>query len=266
MEDDLRQGDSSNLPTDKQLKQLNWPALAFPHVWCFFHRLYPLGFISLIPIVNLFTRFYLLIRGNRLDWERNKDRGIENYFKRIKRWNWGTAIFFLCVLGIWGIQAEYETLTGGFSWREYSFENDQLLLSLPFSLKSQTPKSFNENIAYAKNFQGGDDRLNITLSFTELKAEYEFDLEQMIAGALEALRESKDIRLISHKYVEMEYENYPAKKMKVDFISDNTKYVGEYVYILVGKNRCWYLCSAYPTGRSKSKEASDRVFSSIKLK
>jgi len=75
----------SDAPTDKQLRQLNWPALAFPWIWCFAHGLYLLGAVSIIPIVRLFTGFYLLFNGNRLDWEKNRQGGTGRYFRSRRR-------------------------------------------------------------------------------------------------------------------------------------------------------------------------------------
>lgn len=101
-------------PTDEQLKKLNWPALAFPWIWCFSHRLYLLGAIAIIPIVRIFIGFHLLFKANRLDWERNKDRGAEIYFIRRKKWDKVTVIIFICLLiiGIFGIG--YEALKMAF--------------------------------------------------------------------------------------------------------------------------------------------------------
>ena len=75
MANTIQRGFPSEPPTGDELRQLNWPALVFPWIWCFFHRLYLLGLISLIPIVSIFVGFYLLFRGNRLDWEKNKEKG-----------------------------------------------------------------------------------------------------------------------------------------------------------------------------------------------
>ncbi len=266
MEDSFQQGVSSNPPTDEQLGHLNWPAWVFSSTWCFFHRLYLLGCVAIIPIVGIFVGFYLLFHGNRLDWERNKEGGAEIFYKRRKRWNRATAIIFLCLLGIGVFALAYEQLTGGFSWKQHSFENGKLLVHLPFELKNSTPMSVGDIFAYAQSYQAGNDRLNVTLSYTELKADYEFVLEQMFDYSLEALKETKNIKVLGHKYEELKHGSYTAGKMTVEYISDVANCTSEYVYILVGNNRCWYLCNTYPTENSKSKEVSDRIFSSIKLK
>ena len=72
------------------------------------------GLLALIPIANIFVGLYLLFNGNRFDWDKNKDRGAEVYFKRRKRWNRVTAIIFICFLGIGIFAAAYEALRDTF--------------------------------------------------------------------------------------------------------------------------------------------------------
>ena len=266
MKETLQEEIILNAPTDDQLKNLNWPALVFPWIWCFFHRLYLLGCIAIIPIVTIFIGIYLLFNGNRLDWERNKNRGAELYLKRRKRWNRVTAIIFICLLTIGGFAAVYEALTGGFSWKQYPFENGKLSVLLPFELRNTAPNTIGERIAYAQSYQAGNDRLNVTLSYTESKAEYEFVLEEMFGYSLESLKSAKDIKVFRHKYEELKYNNYSAGKMTVEYVSDGIKCTSEYVYILVANNRCWYLCNTYQSENTKSREASERIFNSINLK
>jgi hypothetical protein len=169
-------------------------------------------------------------------------------------------------LTIGGFATVYEALTGGFSWKQYSFESGKLLVKLPFELKKSTPSSLVGEIAYGQSYQAGNDLLNITLSYTELKAEYKFDLEQMFRYSLETLKGAEDIKVVGQKYEELTRKNYPGGKMTVEFITGGTKYMNEYVYIIVGNNKCWYLCNTYQTGDNKSKEASNKIFNSIKLK
>ena len=175
-----------------------------------------------------------------------------------------TAIIFLCVLCIGGFTA-YGQFTGGSSWKQYSFENGTLLVHLPFALKSTTPRSVGRRIDYAQNYRAGNDRLNIILSYIELKDDYEFVLKEMFDHSLKALKKRTDIKVLGHKYEELKYGPYPAGKMTVDYVSGSTKFTSQYVYILMGGDRSWCLINTYPSANSKSKEASDRVLASVKL-
>lgn len=264
MADSSQYSISSDPPTDEELRRLNWPALVFPWIWCFFHRLYLLGCIAIVPIVTIFVGLYLLFNGNKLDWERNKERGAERFYRSRKRWNLVTAIIFVCLLGLGFIGIVYEQFTGGFSWKQYSFENGNLQVQLPFELKNDTPKSLDDIFEYGRSYQAGNERLNITISYTKLKAGHEFVLDEIAASSLETLRGAKGIKVISHKYEKLKFGSYPAVKMIVELVSDGTVYVTEYVYILA-HNGCWYLCNTYPMVNIKSKEASDRVLNSVKL-
>jgi hypothetical protein len=253
-------------PSDEQIKKLNWPALACPWLWCFFHKLYLLGCVGIIPIIRIFIGFYLLSEGNRLDWERNKDSGVEKYFKRRKRWNRGTAIIFLCLLGIGSTALVYEEMTGGFSLKEHSFASGNLMVNLPFALEETTTGHLDENIAQAINYSAGDDHLNISISYTELKSENEFILDQMLDYSMTSLRKAKGMKIVSHKYEKQKYGNYPAGKMTVVFVTDGLACTTEYIYILVAKNRCWYLSTTYPNDNIKSKRISEKILNSIRLK
>jgi hypothetical protein len=171
---------------------------------------------------------------------------------------------FLCLLCIGGFAA-YGQFTNGSSWKQYSFENGTFLVHLPFALKNTTPRSVGRRIGYAQNYQAGNDRLNIILSYTELKDAYEFVLEEMFDHSLEALKGRTDIKLLGHKYEELKYGSYSAGKMTVDYVSGSTKFTSQYLYILVEGDRSWCLINTYPSENGKSKEASERVFASVKL-
>jgi hypothetical protein len=73
MEESLGRGVTSNPPTDEQLAQLNRPTPAFLWIWYSFNKAYLTGCIAIIPIGILFAGFSLPFRGNRLDWDRNKE-------------------------------------------------------------------------------------------------------------------------------------------------------------------------------------------------
>lgn len=251
-------------PSDEQLSKLNWPALAFPWIWCFFHRLYFLGFISLIPIVGIIMGFYLLFKGNRLDWERNKDRGAEIYFTRRKKWNRVTAIIFVCLFILGLLAVAYEEL--GFSWRQYSFENEKLTIRLPFELKNKNNIVNNEKVAYGRSYQADNGQMSITISFTELNAEYEFDLREMFSSSLDNLKSAKDIQIANHSYKEFKNNDYPAGKMSVDFISEGIKLRTDYIYVLVANNKLWYLSTTFKTNDKKSNENSEKIFNSVQIK
>jgi hypothetical protein len=173
-------------------------------------------------------------------------------------------MIFLCVLCIGGFAA-YGQFTGGSSWKQYSFENGTLLVHLPFALKNTTPKPVGRRIDYAQNYQAGNDRLNIILSYTELTDDHEFVLKDMFDHSLEVLKGRTDINLLGHKYEALKYGSYPAGKMTVKYVSGSTKFTSQYVYILMGGDRSWSLISTYPSENSRSKEESDRVFDSVKL-
>jgi len=172
-----------------------------------------------------------------------------------------------CLVIIGGAGAAYEHFTGGFSWKQYAFRDGAMLVTLPFQLKAETPKPLqDESVAHGESYKDGNDALNVTISFTELKSDYEYVLKDMFAYSFAALREAKDIKVTNQKYEDFNISGYPGGKMIVDFVSESHEATMEYVYVLVGKNKCWYVCNVYPGEMSKSKKASDRIFSSIKLK
>lgn len=149
--------------------------------------------------------------------------------------------------------------------KQYSFENGKIFVRLPLELKNENTIVNDERIAYGQSYRAGNDQINIILSFSEFKAGYEFILSDMFSSSLENLQNAKDIQIISHTYKEFKYNNYPAGKMTVEYITKDLKCTIDYVYILVANNKCWYLSYTYQTEDNDSKKKSDKIMVGIQV-
>jgi hypothetical protein len=189
----------------------------------------------------------------------------ERFLRRRRRRNWAKAIIG-CLIIIGSYIGIYEYFTG-FSWKEYTFRSGDLLVSLPFEPKTEPPTSLqDEKLAHGETYKAGNETLNVTISYTELKPGYEFVIKNMLDYSLAALKEAKGIRVIGQRYEDFKINGYSAGKMIVDVVSDDVEATMEYAYVLTARDKCWYVFNAYPRAKSKSKEASDRIFNSMRIK
>ncbi len=85
---------------EAELKKACWSGFFLNIFWCFSRGFYGLGFACLIPYVNLGVVIYLLIKGNKIDWEKNWDKGKEEYFRKRKAWDRAALITLLCTVPI----------------------------------------------------------------------------------------------------------------------------------------------------------------------
>ena len=179
----------------------------------------------------------------------------------------GHLLIVACLLAVGGCGAAYEYLTGDSPWKEYTFRNGDLIASLPFELKNEPPRaSQKDNFAHSERYEGGNEALRVAVSYMELRPGRGFVFKSLFDYSLAALKARKDMRVVGQKYEDFKIGRYSAGKMAVDLISDGFEARMEYVYVLTAEDKCWCVLNTYPRGNGKSKEASDKVLNSIRLR
>lgn len=98
-------GDYSDVPED--IKKWNWGAFWLTWVWGIGNKCY-VALFGLIPIVNIFVRFYLGKNGNELAWRATRWHSEEALLECQRKWrNWAWIIVsVLLVIHIVGIVQE----------------------------------------------------------------------------------------------------------------------------------------------------------------
>jgi hypothetical protein len=186
----------------------------------------------------------------------------------IKRWRRNCVIAAVagCFVIIGSYVIIYECFNG-FWWKNHSFNNGELVVSLPFELQRYNDQpSQDDAISTRESYKYGNAVFNVTISCTQLRPEYEYNLRDMVDGSLDKMKKTKELEIVSENHEDLTINGHPAARVNVETIENGVRVVNEYVYVIVAKNRCWFVSVARLNQESKLKEASDRILGSIRIK
>ena len=187
------------------------------------------------------------------------------YFGKHKR-KFSTALMLLFLLGLGAESNALEVLKGDFFWKQYSFENSSLVIQLPFAVKTSPFKASDEKSRVLNQYLANHEKLFALIQYQELKPEFEFNLDKMLASAIKKFSENKENKVLNQFSVKLKYKDHPAGKIFIKYLSEKNEYTLESLIILIGSRKSWCFVNTFQTGDKKSKEASDKIFNSITLK